>query len=129
MTKRLSEYPLNQWIEADGECPQCLSNHVQIMISWIDESGNFGDIAIKCPICGFEDCDIVGWELKSKPYTILGKQYTPLKSRANVGPCVACERIVVGIPLILFLDEGRGGELDFCFECAEKLGILEAMLK
>ena len=129
MTKRLSEYPLNQWVEAAGECPQCQSKQVQVMITWIDDSGNFGDIAIKCLNCGFSDYDIAGWEIGDRTYTILGKQYIPLKSRANTGPCVACGRIVVGVPLILFIDEGRGGELDFCMECAEKTGVLGVLLK
>ena len=78
-----------------------------------------------CLACGFTDYDIAGWEIGHKTYTILGKKYTPLKSRANMGPCVACERIVVGVPLILFIDEGRGGELDFRMECAENLEIFE----
>ncbi len=129
MTKQLAEYPLNQWIEAAGECPQCNSKQVQVMLTWLDKSGNLGDVTIKCLTCGFSDYDLAGWKVGSKAVTILGKQYTPLTSRANVGSCVVCDRIIVGVPLILFINEGRGGELDFCTECAEKTGVLGALLK
>ena len=127
--KRLKDFPLNQWLEATGECPQCQSKSVQAKVTWVDESGDFGDIALKCLICSFTDHDIAGWKIGSQTHPFLGKQYLPLTSRANVGPCMACEKIVVGVPLILFLDEGRDGELDFCFSCAEKLGLLESIVK
>jgi hypothetical protein len=127
VTKRLSEYHLNQWIEAAGECPQCLSRHLQVMITWVDETGDCGDIVVRCLVCGFTDCDVAGWTVDSCTRNILGKPYTPIKLRTNVGPCVACERLVVGVPLILFIDEGRGGELDFCSSCFEKVGLLETL--
>ena len=127
--KRLKDYPLNQWLEAAGECPQCQSKSVQAMVTWVDESGDIGDVSLKCLVCGFTDSDIAGWIIGSQTHLILGKRYLPLTSRANVGPCVACEKIVVGVPLILFIEEGRDGEFDFCFSCAEKQGILESIVK
>ena len=52
----------------------------------------------------------------------------PLKARGNIGPCLACSCLVVGVPLILFIDEGRKGEFDFCFKCASGLGLLEEIV-
>jgi len=75
------------------------------------------------------EMDFAGWEFMDKTFRFRGREYYPLKSRANVGPCLNCGRLVVGVPLILFIDEGRGGELDFCFECVEKLGILGGLRK
>jgi len=130
--KLLKDYPQNEWTEAADGCEFCGAKHM-VLIDWVDDSGNFGRVAWKieheegCPERSFtaeEGDDIVGWEFMEKPHVLLGKEYYPLSSRANIGPCLECERLVVGIPLILFIDEGRGGELDFCWSCAKELGIL-----
>jgi hypothetical protein len=140
--KQLKDYPQDEWMEAADGCEFCGAKHM-VKIAEVDETGNFGTVIIKtehredCPEL-FDDPapvrdpieeqeDYAGWEFVDKPYALLGKEYYPLSSRANIGPCLECGKLVVGVPLILFLDKGRGGELDFCFECAEKLGILKAL--
>lgn len=63
-----------------------------------------------------------------KPTHFMGKQYYPFTARANIGICHACEKLIVGVPLILFLDQGRKGQLDFCHECAKERGIYKRLL-
>lgn len=138
--KLLKDFPKNQWLEAADGCEYCKEKY-NVMVTWVDETGAFGDIVKKLE--HKEDCperfdyetgveqgqillhDIAGWEFMDKPVKLFGKKFIPLKSRANVGPCLSCWKLVVGVPLILFIDKGRGGELDFCFTCAQKLGILD----
>jgi len=71
--------------------------------------------------------DVAGWEYMKEPFKFNGREYYPLKCRANIGLCLECGKLIVGAPLILFIEEGRKGELDFCWSCAKKLGILEMM--
>jgi hypothetical protein len=133
--KLLKDYPQDEWMEAADGCEFCGAKHM-VKIAEVDETGktgNFGLVVIKTE--HGEDClelpdereDIAGWDFMDTPHTLLGKEYYPLSSTANIGPCLECGKLVVGVPLILFIEEGRGGELDFCFECAEKLGILKAL--
>lgn len=44
-------------------------------------------------------------------------------------PCMDCHKLITDdVPLRLFCgNEGSKGELTFCFECAEKLGILKSL--
>lgn len=134
-SKMLKDYPRNKWMEAADGCDFCGAKY-QLMITSVDETGNFGTIQVK--IKHNEGCyememysdeevreDIVGWEFFYKPVKILGKEYIPIGKRANIGPCLNCGKLVVGVPFILFIDRGKGGELDFCFTCAQKLGILD----
>jgi len=134
--KFLKDYPLNQWMEAADGCDSCGAKY-SARVTFVDESGCFGDIEWK--ISHKDDCykiyeeeetegsDIAGWEFQDKIHQILGKTFLPLKTRANIGPCLECGKLVIDAPLILFIDEGRSGELDFCFGCAETLGILDQL--
>jgi len=138
MRKLLKDYPFKTWMPAAGRCEMCAATYV-VKIVWVDESGTMGDVEYRveheegCPERydsetginrgSFGDVDVAGWEYMDTPMQFRGLELYPLKSRANIGPCLRCERLVLDVPLILFLDEGRGGELDFCWECAEKIGI------
>jgi len=135
--KLLKDYPFNEWMEAADGCDVCGAKY-QVRITYIDKKHNFGDVEYKIhhkPDCpdGIElgemeeGLDVAGWEYMPKPFKFRGKIYYPLKSRANIGPCLECGRLVIGAPLILFIKEGYGGQLDFCFECAKKLKILEGL--
>lgn len=142
MRKLLKDYPRDEWMEAADGCESCGAKY-QVKVSWVDDAGIFGDVVARvehredCPkrydewtgedVETEEVIDVAGWEYMEEPHTLLGREYYPLKSRANIGPCLECGRLVIGVPLILFIDQGRGGQLDFCFECAEKLGILRAL--
>ncbi|MDH5203434.1 MAG: hypothetical protein OEW69_09270 [Nitrospirota bacterium] len=137
--KLLKDYPLNQWLEAADGCQYCKKAY-QVRVTWVDESGNYGDLEIKeqheksCieqfePESHSPRWDTAGWEFTEKEVTILEHTFRPIKLRMNVGPCVHCWKLVVGIPLILFIDEGKGGEIDLCFSCAEKLGVLDQLKK
>jgi len=141
--KLLKDFPLHEWMEAADGCEFCKAKY-QVQVTWVDETGSFGDVEYKilhkvdCPgkYEGYEDepdeafefqtnTDVAGWEFMDQPFNLRGKLYYPLKSRANVGPCLKCGKLVIGVPLILFIDGGKGGELDFCFDCAQESGILE----
>ena len=150
MRKLLRDYPLREWMEAADGCDYCKAKY-EARITWVDETGCFGDVEYRIShrqacaerfdmetgedLRDVTNVDIAGWEYHDKPLTLRGPhgrgcvELYPLKSRANVGPCLLCGKLVIGVPLILFIDEGRGGQLDFCFGCAESLGILEAMVK
>lgn len=135
-TKLLKDYPRNVWMEAADACGFCGAKY-QVKVTWVDERGCFGDIEWKIP--HKDDCheliyeeesegnDIAGWEFHDKVYSLMGREYYPLKTRANIGPCLQCRKLVVTVPLILFLDGGNEGELDFCFGCAKTLGILDQL--
>ena len=141
MRKLLRDYPAREWMEAADGCDYCKAKY-QARITWVDETGCFGDVEYR--ISHGEDCperfdltspgvdvmdgvnvDVAGWEFKDKPMKLRGIEFYPLKSRVNVGPCLLCGKLVIGVPLILFLDHG---ELNFCFGCAQEKGILQEAL-
>jgi len=137
--KNLKDYLRDEWMEAADGCDLCGAVY-QVRVNWVDDTGCFGDIVYRishtdeCPERWEsvseeegEESDYAGWEFMENPFTFKGKQYYPLKSRANIGPCLECGKLIIGVPLILFIDEGKGGELDFCWSCAEKLGILKEL--
>jgi len=117
---RLGDFELNKLYEAADPCPYC-GGRVECKVTYIDpEDRDLGDLSWSCTVCDAGDVDIVGWRQADKPVEFMGRKFYPLTHRANVGPCLACGRLVVGVPLILFLDKGRRGELDFCFPCVRK---------
>ena len=133
---RLKDYPLNEWMEAADGCQYCKAK-TKVMVTWVDESGDFGEVHIQHQ--HEDDCldqeqefgdhiDVAGWEFNPRAMVVVaGRAWTPLKACANVGPCLNCGALVVGVPLILFLDEGWKGELDFCWNCSEELGLLDTI--
>ena len=135
VVKQLKDYPLKEWMEAADGCDYCKAK-AQIMVTWIDESGDFGDVHIQYKHeddCSIEfgdqfsdNIDVAGWEFSSKILKIAGEEIPTLKSRMNIAPCLSCWKLVVGVPLILWLEDGSV-EMDFCFPCAEKLGILDQL--
>ena len=135
MIKHLKDYTLNEWMEAAGGCDLC-GEKAKVMVTWVDESGDFGDVAIEhrhkdeCldpEMYGFgEYMDVAGWEFSDRTINIAGREWPTLKSRVNTGPCLNCWKLVVGIPLILWPEDGEV-ELDFCFKCAEEIGVLDLL--
>jgi len=135
--KILKDYPLNVWFEAADECEYCKSRY-EVRIHEVDESGLFGTVEWRihhkfhcpeiteylegAPVTEISSMDVAGWEYMKEPFKFNGKTYYPLKSRVNIGPCLECGKLIIGAPLILFT---KKGELDFCWNCAEKLKILE----
>ena len=128
MEIELKDFPLNTPFDVADECPNC-GGKLRAKVTFTDPESDhtFGDVSWECQQCGVSDTDVVGWKLSETPVKIMGKEFYPIISRANVGPCLNCGKFVIGVPLILFLDEGRKGELDFCFRCAEDLGILDQL--
>jgi len=116
----LHDFKLNKIYEAADRCDEC-GGAIFFKITWIDpETHDIGQIEWECSRCGINDIDTVGWTVADKPVEFMGKQFHPLTARANIGPCLNCGKLVIGVPLILFLNEGRKGELDFCFTCVKK---------
>jgi len=132
--KLLRDFPLNKWMEAADGCDVCGAKY-KVKVTHV-YTGDFGEVEwviTHKPDCpedpGTEsDWDNAGWQFMPKPFTFHGKLYYPLKSRANIGPCLSCGKLIIGVPLILFINKGQGGTLDFCFNCAKQLSITK-MLK
>ena len=135
--KRLKDYPLNEWMEAADGCDLC-GEKDRVMVTWVDESGDSGDVHVQhqhkddCPdpeMYGFGDhVDMAGWEFSDRTITLKGREWPTLKARGNIGPCLSCWKLIVGVPLILWPDDGEV-ELDFCFGCAVELGILDQLAR
>lgn len=135
MIKQLKDYTLNEWMDAADGCDLC-GEKARVMVTWVDESGDYGDVVIEhrhkddCPdpeMCGFgEHMDLIGWKFSERTISIAGREWYTLKGRMNIGPCLNCWKLVVGVPLILFPEDGKV-ELDFCFKCAEELGVLDLL--
>lgn len=142
--KNLTDYPKNQWIEATGECEACHAIP-EVMITWIDEHGDLGDVLFRikhAPDCyemydldgeetSGEENDVAGWTVSKKKLRLILKEaglkeYEGFSKVANVAPCSVCERLVMGVPLILWSDD-KGAEYHFCFTCAKKEGLLNAL--
>jgi hypothetical protein len=137
----LSDYPRNTWFEAAGRCESCWAAP-EVQIAFVRKKENMGDVCFRlvhledCPerynfegeeISG-EEPDIAGWEWYPNAVTLPnGKSYNVLSARANVGPCVACGKLIHGVPLILFGEKGRW-EADFCWDCATKDGITKLLM-
>jgi hypothetical protein len=140
--KLLSDYPFRKWIKASDGCEYCGAEY-EVRVTYVDCSGCYGDVQSR--IRHREDClerfgegeeldcaestfDVAGWEFMSKPFMLNGREFLPLKSRANMCPCLNCGRLIIRVPLVLFIAEGEGGELDFCFSCFEERGLIERMV-
>ncbi len=54
-------------------------------------------------------------ELSGKPFNVLGKQVMYWCCDPD------CDRVIVGVPLLMFLDEGRAGAIALHWACAEAL--------
>jgi len=140
--KQLKDYPLNEWMEAADGCDYCGAKY-EVMVTWVDETGKFGDVTYRikhedgCPdryddFTGepigdtVENVDAAGWTFSERIIPIAGRRWVALKSLANIGPCLNCWKLVVGIPLILWPSNAKV-ELDFCFNCAAELSILDQL--
>jgi len=132
----LKDYPRGEWMYSADFCEVCGARR-HVRVKEVQGDGLYGVVEIVerhgpgCPM-RFEaiPCmrsDQAGWEYASETVELFGREFTPLKARGNVAPCLGCGNLIVGVPLILFLDEGRGGELDFCFGCALELGIIDRL--
>ena len=137
--RRLKDYPLNEWLEAADKCDMCGAQRY-VKVTWVDETGDFGEVETRvdheenCADLDFSmdpvdhSFDFAGWEYSHNVIKIAGREWPTFKSRGNVGICLNCEKFVVGIPLIMWPEDGDV-ELDFCFKCAEELGILNLLTK
>ena len=132
----LKDYPRGEWMYSADVCDVCGARS-QVKVKEVQSDGLYGVVEIVerhgpgCPMrfeahpC--ERSDQAGWEYACESVELFGREFTPLNVRGNVAPCLCCGKLIVGVPLILFLDEGRGGELDFCFGCALELGIIDKL--
>jgi hypothetical protein len=120
-------------MEAADGCEYCGAKK-EIMVLDVDESGDFGDIQVRCRHAEgcleeeSESFDISGWVFSHEVLKIVGREFPTLRTRVNVGPCFNCWKLIAGVPIILFPENGEY-EVDFCDVCVKELGILEAMLR
>jgi len=130
------DYPRGEWMDSADVCDVCGARR-QVRVKEVHGDGLYGVVEIVerhgpgCPMrfeaYPYERSDHAGWEYASETITLCGRAFTPLKARGNVAPCLGCGKLIVGVPLILFIDEGHGGELDFCFNCALELGVIDKL--
>jgi len=128
MRVSLLDFELNKDYEAADCCDECGGKIVFRITYRSPDHPNMGAVWWRCLRCEREDVDIVGWEQADKTVEFMGQKFYPLTARANIGPCLLCGKLVIGVPLILFLDKGEKGELDFCFTCVKKNGWDEKLL-
>ena len=140
--KHLGDLPRDTWLEAADGCGLCGARH-QVKVCSVE--GLYGEAYVRiihrphCPAAydeapwghdGYGVCDrreSAGWEYCSWRIVLGEREWTPIKDRAGVTLCLSCGRLVVDGLIILFIDEGRGGELDLCPGCALELGVLDGL--
>jgi len=138
--RRLGDYPRGTWVEAADGCDICGARN-QVRVLSLDEDG-YGEVQVRithrphCPAALDEDPEghgagyrreQAGWKYRAKSIVVRGEEWTPIAARADVSICLGCGRLVADGLIILFIDGGRGGELDFCLGCAQELGLLEKL--
>ncbi len=128
-------YPLNQWMEMGDDC-ECgapreiritgltddvlfVTKRVHHVPGCYDSAGESGLI---------EETDMMSWEFNGKTANFGGVDYPVISKYANGCPCLRCCRLT-DTPILLFLKEGRMGELAFCKFCVEKHKMLEGLVK
>ena len=133
--RQLSDYPIGEPFEAADGCQYCPAKY-QLTITRVE--GDLGNVEYSithhdyCTDRWDEDGDleheleIVGWTLSEHIVRVGVWNGHPLTYRANIGPCLNCWKLVVGVPLILFPADG-GYQMDFCFKCVEDLQLMKLM--
>jgi hypothetical protein len=125
------------WLEAAGECEGCHAIP-EVMVTFADAKNNAVDVQFRLkhgPGCYENEYveeisteeDFGAWEV-SKDLVHLGllqgrKSFQGFSRCTNVTPCSSCEKLLYGIPLILWSND-KNTEYRFCFPCAGKEGIL-----
>jgi len=120
----LKDFKVGEWYPAAGKCDSeeddSVECHETMQVKVVDHDGW---ATFRCAK-GHEQDDDVAWGFLKDPIQFQGRYYWGLSHRGNHGPCASCGRIIYDIPLILW---GPGPEvkweLDFCFECVEKIPI------
>lgn len=123
MTKLLADFEIGKEYTSADKCKKC-GEHYSVIIIDVTKHGKLGFAHYACD-CGDDD-DIAGWEYYKKTIVVDGIEFYPLKWKANIVICHNCEKFIVGIPLILF---PKKRELNFCWDCAKSLGILDKITK
>ena len=81
-----------------------------------------------CRRCGEEWKDILIVEYwKRKTMTVAGKTYKALQGWGNLASCSECGQPIFDVPLILWDSNDESKALTFCWNCAERLGILDSL--
>jgi DNA-directed RNA polymerase subunit RPC12/RpoP len=130
----LSDYPRDKWFETADTCDDCGAKYLA-RVAQLDEDGLFGlvqYVVTHTPDCevaydneGLVDTDLVtaGWAFAQEQFTFLGRAYWPLVERAEAFPCLECGRLIVTVPITVFIERGEKGMLTFCPECTLAIGI------
>ncbi len=134
-SKQLADYPIGKPFEAADGCQFCSSKY-QVTITEVDDAGMWGTVEYSlaheddCPdrwlLDDSNEIDILGWTFSPLRVAFGDWNGQPLASRPNVGPCLNCWRLIIGVPLILF-DPNGAYQMDFCFECVENLQLMNLM--
>ncbi len=128
-------YPLNQWMQMGDDCECGAPREIRITnvehdVLFVtkrahhvpgchDVVGEFGLV---------EETANMSWEFSGKTANFGGVDYPIIWKYANGCPCLRCWRLT-DRPILLFLKEGKHGELAFCKFCVEKYKMLEGFVK
>ena len=139
--KLLKDFPRDEWFEAADGCDTCGARY-RVKVNHVEEEGDYGEVLVRdahkpeCPLRSEaapwgpdsygvdERLEFAGWEYEDRKVALGGIEWTPINARGDVTICLNCGRLIIDVPLILFIDEGKKGELDFCSGCALELGLI-----
>jgi len=121
----LKDYPAGEWLVAADTCREC-GQYLDVKI--IDVKGNYGNAVSRCgnPNCKDhknEVWHVIGWEYNLMSATLRNRTFHPFRDRADIGPCSNCEKLIIDVPITLFIGGGKSGQLDFCDSCFKGLGL------
>ncbi len=130
--KKPKDYPLNEWLQMGDDC-DCGSPREVMITGRVDD---FVDVTKRAHHVNHaydcsgaeEETDFMSWEFNGKTQNFGGVDYPVMKGHVNGCPCLRCWRLT-DFPILLFLNEGLGGELAFCKYCVERFGMLKMMVK
>ncbi len=127
--RRIGDYPQGEWLEAADACQDC-GAHFEVNIEDLVEA-DAATVRVRAahrdgcewaeeePGAGVTDA---GWGLADVRIELGGQTYQLLDWYLDVMACCGCERLMVGVPLLIFPE---GGILALCWSCAKQWGILD----
>ena len=80
----------------------------------------------ECKVCGAEQMEYLTVAYWRDKYMVLnGTKYRALKSWGNISKCSHCDKVIMGVPLILWNAEDPRMAVTFHDQCAFEAGIFD----
>jgi len=141
--KRPDDYASEDWFPAADTCQDCGAGYDILLESMTrdDVATQTTTARIRCQHAATcdawdetdqeEEAQVVGWwwDPSGRTVELLGVRYPLYGGMAEVYPCVACWRLIVGVPLLLFESNrvGASGAVAFCHGCVEARGLWQML--